>query len=78
MRKDWSGKWITDAALTYVPRALPGFQATLGANNLFNVYPDKWGPQGSIFSQAGFTYGWETLPFGINGGYYYLNLAYTY
>jgi iron complex outermembrane receptor protein len=41
MRKDWSGKWITDAALTYVPRALPGFQATLGANNLFNVYPDK-------------------------------------
>ena len=78
MRKDWSGKWITDASLTYVPLALPGFQATLGANNIFDVRPDRWGAQGGVFSQAGFTYGWETLPFGINGGYYYLNLAYTY
>jgi len=78
MRKDWGGKWITDLSVTYLPRALAGFQATLGANNLFNVVPDKWGAQGGIFSQAGFTYGWETLPFGINGGYYYLNLAYTY
>jgi len=78
MRKDWSGKWITDLSVTYVPRFLPGFQATIGANNLFNVFPDKWGREGSLFYQAGFTYGWETLPFGINGGYYYLNLAYTY
>jgi iron complex outermembrane receptor protein len=78
MRKDWSGKWITDGSVAYLPRALPGFQATLGANNIFNVVPDRWGTQGGVFSQAGFTYGWETLPFGINGGYYYLNLAYTY
>jgi iron complex outermembrane receptor protein len=28
--------------------------------------------------EAGFTYGWETLPFGINGGYYYLNVAYSH
>lgn len=78
MRKDWSGKWITDVSATYMPRFLSGLQVTIGANNLFDVYPDKWGTQGSIFSQAGFTYGWETLPFGINGGYYYLNVAYTY
>lgn len=78
MRKDWSGKWLTDTSLTYQPSALPGFQATLGGNNIFNVYPDKWGAAGGVFYEAGFTYGWETLPFGINGGYYYLNLAYTY
>jgi hypothetical protein len=26
------------------------------------------------FPQLGFLYGWETLPFGINGGYYYARL----
>jgi iron complex outermembrane recepter protein len=79
VRKDWSGKWLTDASLSYTPRGLPGFQATLGGNNIFNVYPDKWGVEaGQVYYEAGFTYGWETLPFGINGGYYYLNLAYSY
>jgi iron complex outermembrane recepter protein len=79
VRKDWSGKWLTDISVSYNPRALPGFQATLGGNNIFDVRPDKWGSEaGKEYYQAGFTYGWETLPFGINGGYYYLNLAYTY
>jgi iron complex outermembrane recepter protein len=77
-RKDWSGKWLTDASLSYNPSALPGFQATLGGTNIFDVYPDEWGTAGGIYSEAGFTYGWETLPFGINGGYYYLNLSYIY
>jgi iron complex outermembrane receptor protein len=78
MKKTWSGKWLTDLSVMYRPQVLKGFGATLGANNLFNVRPDKWGTQGGIYSEAGFTYGWETLPFGINGGYYYANLSYTY
>ncbi|HET8933971.1 MAG TPA: TonB-dependent receptor [Polyangiales bacterium] len=79
VRKDWSGKWITDAALSYTPSSLPGFQITLGGNNIFDVYPDKWRRDaGQGFYEAGFTYGWETLPFGMNGGYYYLNLAYNH
>jgi iron complex outermembrane receptor protein len=78
MKKTWSGKWLTDLSVTYRPQALKGFGATLGGNNIFNVMPDKWGAQGGEYSEAGFTYGWETLPFGINGGYYYANLSYTY
>ncbi|MDD9964900.1 MAG: TonB-dependent receptor [Myxococcales bacterium] len=79
VRKDWSGKWITDASLTYRPQFAPGFALTVGGNNLFDVYPDKWeSDAGGVFYGAGFTYGWETLPFGINGGYYYASLAYTY
>ncbi len=79
VRKDWRGKWITDASLSYNPSALPGFQVTLGGNNIFDVYPDEWGPiAGEDYFAAGFTYGWETLPFGINGGYYYLNVAYAH
>ncbi|MET0387789.1 MAG: TonB-dependent receptor [Polyangiales bacterium] len=79
VRKDWRGKWITDASLSFNPSTVRGLQITLGANNIFDVYPDTWGrAAGQVFYEAGFTYGWETLPFGINGGYYYLNVAYTY
>ncbi|HKU43429.1 MAG TPA: TonB-dependent receptor [Polyangiales bacterium] len=77
VRKDWSGKWLTDASISYAPSALPGFQVTLGGTNIFDVYPDEWErTAGQVYYEAGFTYGWETLPLGI-GGYYYLNLAYT-
>ena len=69
--QEWSGKWLTDAAVT-VPLRKDKFSLTVGALNLFNVYPDNWDPvlSGGL-NQFGFVYGWETLPFGINGGYYY-------
>ncbi len=30
------------------------------------------------FPQLGFVYGWETLPFGINGSYFYAKVDYRF
>ncbi len=76
MRKKWSGKWITDLSMKY--EFTNDLSVQIGANNLFDVYPDKWGAEGSVFAEAGFTYGWETLPFGINGGYYFGRVNYRF
>lgn len=73
-KQTWGGKWLTDVLVT-VP--LQGDRLTLsaGALNLFNVYPDDWDKEKAFpFPQLGFRYGWETLPFGINGGYYFARL----
>ena len=73
----WGGKWLTDLAFTY------GFQNglsfTVGGLNVFDVFPDKWDPVNAFpFPQLGFVYGWETLPFGINGGNYYVRAQYRF
>ena len=73
LKQTWGGKWLTDASFT-VPLRKDKVSLSVGALNLFDVYPDKWaspGPSVNPFPFLGFTYGWETLPFGINGGYYY-------
>ena len=70
----WGGKWLTDLSIT-APLLRDRVSLTVGALNIFNVYPDKWDPvKASPFPQLGFTYGWETLPFGINGGSYFARL----
>jgi iron complex outermembrane recepter protein len=47
--------------------------------NIFNIYPDKWDETlGFPLRQLGFTYGWETLPFGINGASYYARVDYHF
>ncbi|MTJ02698.1 TonB-dependent siderophore receptor [Idiomarina piscisalsi] len=76
VKKEWGGKWLTDASVGY--DFTDNLNVRIGANNLFDTYPDEWGSEGSPFSDAGFKYGWETLPFGINGGYYYARLNYTF
>ena len=73
LKQTWGGKWLTDASFT-VPLRTQDVSLTVGALNLFDVYPDKWaspGPDVNPFPFLGFKYGWETMPFGINGGYYY-------
>ncbi|WP_198674502.1 TonB-dependent receptor plug domain-containing protein [Idiomarina tyrosinivorans] len=72
----WSSKWVTDVSVGY--DFTDDFTVSVGANNLFDTYPDEWGDDGIPFSQAGFKYGWETLPFGINGGYYYAKAIYRF
>ena len=56
-------------------------KVTLGGNNIFDVYPDKWtagDANSNPFPALGFKYGWETLPFGLNGGYYYARLNWSF
>ncbi|HVT05413.1 MAG TPA: TonB-dependent receptor [Thermoanaerobaculia bacterium] len=77
LKQSWGGKWLTDLSVAY--SLGNDLTLTVGALNIFNVYPDHWDPQkGSPFPQLGFTYGWETLPFGINGGYYYARMSYRF
>jgi len=70
-KQTWGGKWLTDASFT-VPLKKDTLSLTVGGLNVFDVYPDNWDLVKAFpFPQLGFLYGWETLPFGINGGYYY-------
>ncbi len=69
VKQTWSSKWLVDMSVQY--QYSDDITFTIGGNNIFDEFPDEWEREGNIFAQAGFTYGWETLPFGINGGYYY-------
>jgi iron complex outermembrane recepter protein len=71
------GKWLTDLAVGY--RFSDRIKLTVGGNNIFDVYPTKWDPDaGFPFPQLGFTYGWETNPFGFGGGSYYARLDFRF
>ncbi len=62
----FSAKWLTDLSLSY--RLPHGITLTGGADNIFNVYPDKTiaaNQSGGIFLYSGFS------PFGYDGAFYY-------
>ncbi|QJD99574.1 TonB-dependent receptor [Massilia forsythiae] len=66
----WGAKWILDATARY--SFSKSTSVSVGANNLFNTFPTKWDPvRAAPFPQLGFTYCWETCPFGINGRSFY-------
>ncbi len=63
--RTYSAKWITDLDVAY--DVTDNLTVALGANNLFDVYPDKKG----IKTWAGtYEYGMFS-PYGFAGGYYY-------
>jgi iron complex outermembrane receptor protein len=73
----WAAKWIFDLSGRYALTRQLSFGA--GVNNLFDTYPSKWDPaRAAPFPQMGFTYCWETCPFGINGRSLYAKLDYTF
>jgi iron complex outermembrane receptor protein len=72
---------ITDLEVSY--QVMPSVKLTAGANNLFNVYPDEVNAflrdeylrnnsNGYVTKYPAFS------PFGINGGYYYGRVTYTF
>jgi iron complex outermembrane recepter protein len=79
----FGGKATVDLDLSYTLRE--HFTLTVGANNIFNTYPDRIAPSttnpiyaltdsladGQIYPRSG-------GPFGINGGFYYVRLRVTY
>jgi iron complex outermembrane receptor protein len=74
IKQTWDGKFLTDVSVT-APLWKDKVSLTVGGLNVFDVYPDEWNEvAGFPYRQLGFTYGWETLPFGINGGYYFARL----
>ena len=70
----FSAKVLTDFSINYLPNTWLTIAA--GANNIFNVYPDKL--KNYLNTTEGILiYGNEAMPFGYNGGYYFLNMAFT-
>ncbi|WP_428312354.1 TonB-dependent receptor plug domain-containing protein [Hydrocarboniphaga sp.] len=72
---------ITDLELAFKPT--PALKLSIGANNLFNVYPDKLNPDLiqtyiDAVDNAAVTKYPSFSPFGFNGGYYYGKVAYTF
>lgn len=65
-KQTWDGQTLFDAAIGF--DVSDKLRISVGANNFLDTYPDKWDEAAFPFPQLGFTYGWETLPFGINGG----------
>ncbi|GAB4054403.1 hypothetical protein [Spirosoma litoris] len=78
-------KLLTDLSLSY--RILKNLNITVGANNLFDVYPDplrvtnyatpeRYGSAALDNSSFGrFVYNRSATQFGFNGGYYFVNLS---
>ncbi len=65
-------KWITDVAASY--KFMQHVTTTVGADNIFDVYPDEQIPilsNSGIFPYSGYS------PFGYNGRYYYVRLSLT-
>lgn len=78
----FSGKWISDVSASY--DILTGLKLTVGADNVFDTYPDKNSQVGS--AQANFSgnanfgifpYNGVT-PFGFNGRFVYLRTSYRF
>lgn len=79
----FGGKFLTDVDVSYT--FMDHYTLTIGANNLFNVYPDKIKAtinnpiytltdsiaNGSVYPRSG-------GPFGINGGFWYARLRVKY
>ncbi|MHB8912195.1 MAG: TonB-dependent receptor domain-containing protein, partial [Lysobacter sp.] len=80
-KQTWGGKSLFDLALRYA--LSESASVTVGGNNIFDTYPDKWtvganDPNVNPFPALGFKYGWETLPFGMNGGNWYVKFDYRF
>lgn len=70
-KQTWGAKVLTDLSIKYSFN--DSLSLTVGGLNIFDEFPDKWDPVRAFpFPQLGFVYGWETLPFGMNGGYYFV------
>ncbi len=76
-KQTWDGATLFDAAIGW--NVSDKLRISIGGNNIFDTYPDKWDAVNAFpFPQLGFTYGWETLPFGINGSYFYGKVDYRF
>lgn len=68
----YSAKTSTDLTLGY--HLSKNLKLSIGANNLFNVYPDKQDETGN--TEAGGY--WDAVQMGFNGAYYYTRLGFTF
>ncbi|RZK00692.1 MAG: TonB-dependent receptor [Novosphingobium sp.] len=71
--RTFGAKWVTDLDVSVqVSKAI---NLAVGANNLFDVYPD---PVGVIQQNTGSGYYGNFAPFGLSGGFYYARVAVSF
>ncbi len=71
---DFGAKWTTDIDLSY--QVKDQFNIAIGAQNLFDEYPDKWGETvTSLAGPDGIIQYSQYSPFGYNGAFYYIRMA---
>lgn len=68
----FGAKWVTDLELGY--NISDNVNFSVGANNLFDVYPDK---NGIVAYDGSGQYG-SFAPFGLSGGFYYARVGVTF
>jgi iron complex outermembrane receptor protein len=68
----FGGKWIADFEVG--TKLTEKIDISVGANNLFNTYPDK---NGIVAYDGSGLYG-NFAPFGLSGGFYYGRIGYTF
>jgi iron complex outermembrane receptor protein len=71
--RTFSPKWVTD--LEVAAKLNDRITAAVGANNLFDVYPDRIGV---IQANTGLGQYGLFAPFGLSGGFYYARLGVTF
>ena len=71
----YTPKILTDISINY--KAKSWMTITVGANNVFNVYPDKLKYYRNS-AQGIFIYNPEASPFGFYGGYYFVSMAFSF
>ncbi len=84
-KQRFGAKVLADVQLNYAILG-SGLKLSIGANNLFNTYPDtneigqaRAGTIAGIVSSAGvFQYSRRSAPFGFNGGYWYARATYSF
>lgn len=69
--REFGAKWITDMELSAKPTER--LTLAIGANNIFNVYPDRNDTQTNVNTGAGFYA--TSGAYGFTGGYYYGRVA---
>ena len=79
----FGSKFTTDLDISYTLKE--HYTLTVGANNIFNVYPDKIRASASnpIYELTGSTADGQVYPrnggpFGMNGGFWYVRLRVKY
>ncbi|WP_018614455.1 TonB-dependent receptor [Segetibacter koreensis] len=70
----FSAKTVTDISLSY--DILNSLTATIGANNIFDVYPDLQS-HSSNMSSGRFIYSRRVMQMGFNGAYYFARLKFS-
>jgi iron complex outermembrane recepter protein len=75
----FAAKWITDLDVSY--QVMRRLRASVGANNLLDVYPDAWkdfgsGVNGALTTNGIYRYPGGVSPFGFNGRTVYARLSY--